>query len=61
MSIGAFVPKPHTPFQWASQCDHETVDARLAKLREAIRSDRQYGRAIGFATTTESRADRGPC
>ena len=48
VSIGAFVPKPHTPFQWTGQCDHETVDARLAKLREAIRSDRQYGRAIGF-------------
>ena len=33
MSIGGFVPKPHTPFQWAAQCDHETVDARLAKLQ----------------------------
>src|SRR5215208_1893171 len=22
VSIGAFVPKPHTPFQWAAQCDH---------------------------------------
>jgi radical SAM family uncharacterized protein len=48
VSIGAFVPKPHTPFQWAGQCDHETVDARLAKLRDAVRGDRQYGRAIGF-------------
>jgi radical SAM family uncharacterized protein len=48
VSIGGFVPKPHTPFQWAAQCDHETVDARLAKLRDAIRSDREYGRAIGF-------------
>jgi radical SAM family uncharacterized protein len=48
VSIGGFVPKPHTPFQWASQCDHETVDARLAKLRDAIRRDREYGRAIGF-------------
>jgi radical SAM family uncharacterized protein len=48
VSIGAFVPKPHTPFQWAAQCDHQTVDARLAKLRDVIRSDRQYGRAIGF-------------
>jgi radical SAM family uncharacterized protein len=48
VSIGGFVPKPHTPFQWAAQCDHETVDARLIKLRDAIRSDRQYGRAIGF-------------
>jgi radical SAM family uncharacterized protein len=48
VSIGGFVPKPHTPFQWAAQLDHETTDARLAKLREAVRSDRQYGRAIGF-------------
>src|SRR6188472_3266734 len=48
VSIGGFVPKPHTPFQWAAQCDHKTVDARLAKLRDAIRADKQYGRAIGF-------------
>jgi radical SAM family uncharacterized protein len=48
VSIGGFVPKPHTPFQWAAQCDHETVDARLGKLRDAIRRDREYGRAIGF-------------
>jgi radical SAM family uncharacterized protein len=48
VSIGGFVPKPHTPFQWAAQCDHETVDARLGRLRDAIRGDREYGRAIGF-------------
>jgi radical SAM family uncharacterized protein len=48
VSIGAFVPKPHTPFQWAGQCDDQTVDSRLALLRDAIRADRQYGRAIGF-------------
>jgi radical SAM family uncharacterized protein len=48
VSIGGFVPKPHTPFQWASQLDHETTDARLQKLRDAVRSDRRYGRAIGF-------------
>ena len=48
VSIGGFVPKPHTPFQWAAQCDHETVDARLTGLRDAIRRDRDYGRAIGF-------------
>ncbi|MGH8824714.1 MAG: TIGR03960 family B12-binding radical SAM protein [Jiangellaceae bacterium] len=48
VSIGGFVPKPHTPFQWAAQCDHETVDTRLAKLRQAVRSDRAYARAIGF-------------
>ena len=33
VSIGGFVPKPHTPFQWAAQCGHETVDERLRKLR----------------------------
>jgi radical SAM family uncharacterized protein len=48
VSIGGFVPKPHTPFQWASQLDHETTDARLAKLRDAVRSDKRFGRAIGF-------------
>jgi len=48
VSIGGFVPKPHTPFQWAAQLDHATTDARLAKLRDAIRGDRAYGRAIGF-------------
>lgn len=48
VSIGGFVPKPHTPFQWAAQLDHETTDARLAQLRDAIRSNREYGKAIGL-------------
>jgi radical SAM family uncharacterized protein len=48
VSIGGFVPKPHTPFQWVGQCDHRTIDSRLAKLRDAIRSDRNYGKAIGL-------------
>ncbi len=48
VSIGAFVPKPHTPFQWAAQLDHETTDVRLAKLRDAIRADKHYGKAVGF-------------
>ena len=48
VSIGGFVPKPHTPFQWAAQLDHATTDSRLLKLRDTIRADRQYGKAIGF-------------
>ncbi|WP_433516763.1 TIGR03960 family B12-binding radical SAM protein [Nonomuraea sp. CA-143628] len=48
VSIGGFVPKPHTPFQWASQADHETVDRRLKALRDSLRGDKNYGRAIGF-------------
>jgi radical SAM family uncharacterized protein len=48
VSIGGFVPKPHTPFQWAAQLDHETTDARLAKLRDAVRKEKGYAKAIGF-------------
>ncbi len=48
VSIGGFVPKPQTPFQWAAQLDAETTDARLKKLRDVLRNDRQYGKAIGF-------------
>lgn len=48
VSIGGFVPKPHTPFQWAAQADHETVDRRLKALKDALRGDKEYGRAIGL-------------
>ena len=48
VSIGGFVPKPHTRFQWAAQCDHETVDRRLHALKDALRGDKEYGRAIGL-------------
>lgn len=48
VSIGGFVPKPHTPFQWAAQLGVEETDARLLKLREAIRADKRYGSSIGF-------------
>jgi radical SAM superfamily enzyme YgiQ (UPF0313 family) len=48
VSIGGFVPKPHTPFQWAAQLDVETTDSRLKKLRDVVREDKRFGRAIGF-------------
>jgi len=48
VSIGGFVPKPHTPFQWAAQAAPEVVDDRLRKLRTAINSDRSLGRNIGM-------------
>ena len=48
VSIGGFVPKAHTPFQWAAQLDHETTDERLRKLRDVVRADKRFGRAIGF-------------
>jgi len=48
VSIGGFVPKPHTPFQWAAQLGADATDARLGRLRDAIRADKRYGRSIGF-------------
>ncbi len=48
VSIGGFVPKPHTPFQWAAQLDHDTTDDRLKKLRDVVRDDKKFARAIGF-------------
>ncbi|GAA3569494.1 TIGR03960 family B12-binding radical SAM protein [Microlunatus spumicola] len=48
VSIGGFVPKPHTPFQWAAQCEADVIDDRLRQLRASVQSDRQYGKAIGF-------------
>jgi radical SAM superfamily enzyme YgiQ (UPF0313 family) len=48
VSIGGFVPKPHTPFQWASQLDPETTDRRLRLLKDAIRADKSTAKAIGY-------------
>jgi radical SAM family uncharacterized protein len=48
VSIGGFVPKPHTPFQWAAQASPEVVDTRLRKLREAINANRALGRNVGM-------------
>jgi radical SAM family uncharacterized protein len=48
VSIGAFVPKPHTPFQWAKMETPAVIDNRLRMLKQAINSDRSLGKAIGF-------------
>ncbi|EFC80967.1 radical SAM protein, partial [Parafrankia sp. EUN1f] len=48
VSIGGFVPKSHTPFQWAGQASYEVTDHRLKLLRDTVRADREVGRAIGF-------------
>jgi radical SAM family uncharacterized protein len=48
VSIGGFVPKAHTPFQWASMAEPEVIDRRLKALKEAINADRSLGKAIGY-------------
>ena len=37
VSIGTFIPKPHTPFQWAGLLDPAESADRLARLRSALR------------------------
>jgi len=48
ISLGVFVPKPHTPFQWVGQADVETVARRVILLKQALRDDRTCGRAISL-------------
>ena len=39
VSIGGFVPKPHTPFQWAAQCDPRPSTPGCARCGGALRAD----------------------
>lgn len=48
ISLGVFVPKADTPFQWVGQADVATVERRIGLLIRALRDDRQCGRAIGL-------------
>jgi radical SAM family uncharacterized protein len=43
VSVGGFVPNPHTPIQWAAQLSAEDTDRRLQLLRDAIGRDRSIG------------------
>ena len=36
VSVGTFIPKPHTPFQWAGQIDIETARARMDWLKDHL-------------------------
>jgi radical SAM family uncharacterized protein len=47
ISIGGFVPKPHTPFQWAAQAHPTVIDERLRKLRAAVNANK-LGRNVGM-------------
>ena len=37
VSVACFVPKPHTPFQWAPQDSPETLEAKLRLLQHTLR------------------------
>jgi len=37
VNVGIFVPKPHTPYQWARQLDSETAAKKLAFIRSRLK------------------------
>ena len=49
VSVAAFVPKPHTPFQWAAQDDVETIARKQKILQRTMRE-----RAIKLSWTDPS-------
>ena len=38
VNVGIFVPKPHTPYQWARQIDGETAAVKLEFIRSRLKS-----------------------
>jgi radical SAM family uncharacterized protein len=40
ISVGGFVPKPHTPFQWCAQDRPEELHRKLGLIRRRVASDR---------------------
>jgi radical SAM family uncharacterized protein len=62
VSVGGFVPKPHTPFQWFGQNGVDELRRKIALLREALRGTRAqlkwHDPDATFAEGIASRGDR---
>jgi radical SAM superfamily enzyme YgiQ (UPF0313 family) len=60
-SVGGFVPKPQTPFQWFGQCTVSELQRKVNLLRDALRRDRsvQLKWHDPKATLVEGIASRG--
>src|SRR6266542_2608253 len=61
-SVGGFVPKPHTPFQWFGQNGVDELDRKITLLRGAVRKSgvqlRWHDPGATFAEGIASRGDR---
>ena len=60
INVGTFVPKPHTPFQWAAQMNWEEADKKLFEIKARLKSQ---GHKVGiqdtFTSLIEGIASRG--
>jgi radical SAM-linked protein len=45
INVGAFVPKPHTPYQWVSQIDAKTAREKIFYIRNSLK---QRGHKVSF-------------
>ena len=61
VSVGGFVPKPFTPFQWFGQNTREELSRKMFLLRDELRRDRgvQFKWHDPKATVVEGIASRG--
>ena len=62
VSVGGFVPKPHTPFQWFGQNGVDELQRKITLLRTALKGTRAqlkwHDPAATFAEGIASRGDR---
>jgi radical SAM superfamily enzyme YgiQ (UPF0313 family) len=60
INVGTFVPKPHTPYQWAAQMDEATARTKLDYIRFTLKSG---GHKVGiqdpFISALEGLISRG--
>jgi radical SAM superfamily enzyme YgiQ (UPF0313 family) len=64
INVGVFIPKPHTPYQWASQLDSKTAEEKLVFIRNKLKpmghkvsiSDTLISMIEGFLSRGDERA-----
>lgn len=60
VAVATFVPKPHTPFQWARQLDeHEALERLMRVKREMKRLGIKFGYQAPFQSFLEGMISRG--
>jgi radical SAM-linked protein len=55
LTLSNFVPKPHTPFQWAPQDSREQLEQKIAYLREKFRKIK--GVKVNYTSTALSKLE----
>ena len=54
INVGIFIPKPHTPYQWAAQLDSETAFKKLSFIRSRLKP---LGHKVSISDTLISRIE----